>query len=147
MEGLRHLILLTKADILSSLGENTDAEACYRDSYEYALRHKNHRKDEILKKWGLHYLRLGRLEESEQKLMQAESLARNSERSALCCQRYSRILPELYSLKGDFRKAYGFSKMNNQIMSDILNSQTSEAIYRASRKEHSGSSKVLQGAL
>ena len=133
VEGLRHLILLTKADILSSLGENTDAEACYRESYEYALKHKNHEKDEILKKWGLHYLRLGRLEESEQKLMQAESLARNSEKRFMLSKILTH-LTELYSLKGDFRKAYGFSKMSNQIMSDILNSQTSEAIYRASEK-------------
>lgn len=140
VEGLKHLILLTKAEILSSLGEDRDAESCFSRSYEYSIRYESHEKDEILKKWGLHYLRRGMLAEAEQKLTQAESLARNSEKRFMLSKILT-YLTELYSSRGDFRKAYGFSKMSNQIMSDILNTNTSEAIYRASEKNTQAAAK------
>lgn len=133
INGLKCMLYLTKAQILSKLKQDKRAEEFYEIAYKYSIKSKNHGKDEILKNWGNHYLQQGKLQAAEQKLVEAESFGRNSEKRFVLSKTLA-YLTKLYALKKDYKKAYDCSKMRNQILSDILNSQTSKAIYRASEK-------------
>lgn len=133
INGLKYMLYLTKAEILSKLKQDKTAEEFYEIAYNYSVKYKNHGKDEILKKWGIHYLEQGKLQAAEQKLVEAESLARNSEKRFVLSKTLA-YLTKLYELQKDYKKAYDCSKTRNQILSDILNDQTSKAISRASEK-------------
>lgn len=133
ISGLKYMLYLTKAEILSKLKQYKSAEEFYEISYNHSVTYKNHGKDEILKKWGIHYLNLQKFDIAEKKLIEAESFGRNREKRFVLSKTLAH-LTKLYTLKKNYKKAYDYSKMRNQILSDILNSQTSKAISRASEK-------------
>lgn len=135
INGLKAEVYMVSAIVYSMQEENEFAEESFLKAFQFAEMYKNQIKDDILKSWGNHYLRIGNIEKSESLLLRAEEEGRNLDKRFNLIDIFQK-LSELYSLKFDYKKAYEYSKIRNQIIGDILNAQTSLAFSKVNERNN-----------
>ena len=135
INGLKSEVYMVSAIVYSIQEENEFAEESFFKAFRLAETYKNQIKDDILKFWSDHYLRVGNIEKAESLLLRAEQEGRNLDKRFNLIDIFQK-LSELYSLKLEYKKAYEYSKVRNQIIGDILNAQTSLAFSKVNEKNN-----------
>lgn len=133
INGLKDRVFLTAAVLYSKMGERELAEEYFEQALNYSERFKSQRKSEILKSYGSHYFRFGEIDKAEKLLIEAEIEGRNLDKRFELIDIFCK-LSKIYAEKGNYKKAYGYSKVRNQIMGDILSAQTSLAFSKVNAK-------------